>query len=99
MKNFLVVFSLVFSTLILAKQVRPRVYTFPNYVRVVTRNTSDEGIRCSGFINARTATGRWESHFYNQTIYKGMTSYRNYYVRNFNDRYINSSSNISCYNF
>ena len=97
MKKLLLVALFIFSLSSYA-QIMPRPYlnVFSNNIQVQVYNNTDDDIRCSGFVYGRTQTGFTESHYYSDVIYKGMRSYRNFYIRNFNNRYLSGYHNIFC---
>jgi hypothetical protein len=99
MRNIFILLTVLCSTIGFAQQVRPQLFTFTNNVQVTTSNYTNEGVRCSGYIYARTFKGRMETHFYNEIIYRGMTSHRNFYIRDYSDRYTYSHHNIFCNRF
>lgn len=96
MKNTLIILAILSSSVVLAQQVRPQLYTFSNNVQVIVNNFTDESVSCSGFIYARTFRGFTETHYYNEIVYRKMSSFRNFYIRDFNDRYTYSYDNIFC---
>lgn len=77
--------------------IRPQVNVWPNSVEVRVWNSSDKDIRCSGTINVWTSRGRYKTHFYNATIYRGMTDYRRFTNFDNSDPYRNASNFINCY--
>lgn len=99
MKNIFILFTVLCSTISFAQQVRPQLYTFSNNIQVVTSNYTNESVRCSGFIYARTLKGFMETHYYNEIIYRGMSSFRNYYIRDYRDSYTYAYDNVFCNKF
>jgi hypothetical protein len=77
--------------------IRPQVTIWPNGVDVRVWNSTDKDIRCSGTINVWTVNGRYKTHFYNATIYRGMTDYRRFTNFDNRDAYRSGSNFINCY--
>lgn len=99
MKNILLTITVLFSSITFSQIVRPNVYVFGNRVQVQTFNNTQDDIRCSGFVYARTNRGLTETHYHSAVIYKGMSSFRNYYSRNYQTRYSFAYHNIFCSKF
>ncbi len=99
MKNLVLTIALLGSSLALSQTVRPNVYAFGNRVQVSIFNNTKDDIRCSGFVYARMNRGLTETHYHSEVVYKGMSSVRNYFSRDYRSRYIWAYHNIFCSNF
>ena len=102
MKLFIALALLVTATASFAKKestktyIRPQVTVWPNGVDVRVWNNSDKDIRCNGTINVWTSKGKYKTHYYSATIYKGRTDYRRFANFDYQDPYRNGSNFINC---
>jgi hypothetical protein len=77
--------------------IRPRIWNFSNQVQVEIWNTTDTDIECRGTISIQSERGRYQSEYYWETIYRGMSRTRNFWLRDFNDRVRFVNEFINCY--
>ncbi len=73
----------------------PRVSGFGNSASVDIYNHTDVDVECRGTIHLQTARSS-ESHYYWETIYRKMSSYRSFYLRDFRERIQFTSHTINC---
>jgi len=97
MKTIILTATLLFATSSMAQVIFPRVITFPNQVQLTINNYSQKDIRCSGSVFIYSQSGRFDSRFYSNTLYRGMSDYKYYYNFNNNDPFRNASHSINCY--
>jgi hypothetical protein len=76
--------------------VHPQVIVMANGVDVRVYNTTDKDVRCSGMVSVWTASGRYISHFYNSTVYRGMSDYRHFTNFDYRDAYRTGYNSIYC---
>lgn len=76
--------------------VRPRLYQYSNQVQVDVWNTTDTDIECRGTINIQ-GERNFQTEYYWETIYRGMSRTRTYWLRDFNDRVRFATEFINCY--
>ncbi|MBY0517620.1 MAG: hypothetical protein K2P81_11960 [Bacteriovoracaceae bacterium] len=76
--------------------VRPRLWNFGNQVQVEIWNTTQVDIECRGTISI-SGQRSMQSEYYWETIYRGMSQTRTYWLRDFQDRVIFSNEFINCY--
>lgn len=95
MKN-LVLFLLLTGTAF-GQAIFPRLITFPHQVQLSINNYTQQDQRCSGSIFIYHMSGRFESRFYSNTLYRGMSDYKYYYNFNNTDPFRNAHHSISCY--
>jgi hypothetical protein len=98
MKNLVLVSSFLLSASVLATTIYPQVNIWGHGIDVRIYNTTDKDVHCSGTINIRTQRS-YKTEFFNETVYRGMTSYR--HLPNFNptDRYLSGFNYIRCYSY
>ena len=77
--------------------VRPRVWNFGNQVQVEVWNTTEVDIVCRGTVSIRTQRGAYQTEFFYETIYRGMTGRQTYWIRDFQDRVAFTTEFINCY--
>jgi hypothetical protein len=94
MKLFLL---LLMSFAASAQVIFPRIVTFPNQVQLTINNYTQKDQRCSGSIFIYHMSGRFESRFYSNTIYKGMSDFRTYPNFNYQDPFRNAHHSVNCY--
>lgn len=73
----------------------PRVSGFGSSASVDIYNHTDVDVECRGTVWLRTERGS-ESHFYWETIYRKMSSYKTFYLRDFRERIQFTSHSINC---
>lgn len=95
----IVLFLFIFSLSSFGQVLRPQIITFSNQVQVRINNIFDEDYRCSGFVYARTLRGRTDSHFFVDIAYKRRVTFRTFFIRDFNDRYISAYDSIQCFRY
>ena len=95
MKNLILILALILSFSSLATTIIPRVTVWGHGVDVLIRNTTEKDIFCSGTINIRTQRS-YKTVFYNETIYRRMTSYRHFANFDTTDRYLSGFNSIRC---
>lgn len=76
--------------------INPRVWNLGSMAQVDVWNTSDVDVECSGSITMYTRSGRSQHEYYWETIYRGFSRTRSYYLRNFNDRITTVFHTIQC---
>lgn len=91
-----VVLAASFSASAQMVNVYPRIYNFGNQAQVQVYNSSEFDVNCSGFIYLNTQRGRMESHYYSDYIYRGHSSMRFFYLRDFQDNITYSHHSIRC---
>lgn len=74
----------------------PRVSGFGTSASVDIYNHTDVDVECRGSLILRTSRSS-ESHYYWETIYRKMSSYRTFHVRGFRERIQYTSHSINCY--
>lgn len=74
----------------------PSVFTFPSQVQVQVFNNSNQDVWCTGSLFIRKQSGQTQTEFYSERVYRGMSSNRYFYNRNFNDRFVNTTNTIYC---
>ncbi len=77
--------------------VRARVWSFNNQVQVDVWNSTQVDIECRGMVNIRTQNGQTQTEYYWETIYRGQTRTRTFWLRDFNDRVTSAFDSINCY--
>jgi hypothetical protein len=100
MKTFLIAIAFAASFGATAQvYVYPSLLNFGNSVQVQIHNNTQDNINCSGSVYMHTQSGRMESGYYFDQIYKGSFSTRNFYLMNttMNDRISYSSHSIYCH--
>ena len=95
MKSLIVL--IIFTTIASAQSIFPRVYTFPNQVQLTINNYTQKDQRCSGSIFIYHMSGRFDSRFYSNFIYKGMSDFRTFMNFNSQDPYRNAHHSINCF--
>jgi hypothetical protein len=78
-------------------QIRPRIWNFSNQVQVEIWNTTETDIECRGTISIQSERGGYQSEYYWETIYRGMSRSRTFWLRDFNDRVRFVNEFINCY--
>jgi hypothetical protein len=73
----------------------PRVSGFGNMASVNIYNHTDVDVECRGTVLIHTERSS-EPHYYWETIYRKMSSYRTLYLRDFRERIQYTSHSISC---
>lgn len=73
----------------------PRVSGFGNSASVDIYNHTDVDVECRGNVMLRTSRTS-ESHFYWETVYRKMSSYRTFYLRDFSERIQFTNHTINC---
>ena len=102
MKKLIVGIFLAFSFSSLASIEESEAYVYPNVVnygysiQVQIWNTTDNVVRCSGYLNYRTDKGP-ESRFFTEIVSPRMNSYRMIYPNYLNSRILNVDHSIFCF--
>lgn len=99
MKNILLLATFLFSSVSFSQVQRPSVSVFGNRIQVQVTNYSIDDLRCSGFVYGRLSNGMTESYYYSDIIYRGMSSFTNFYSRNLRDIYFYAYHNVYCFRF
>lgn len=76
--------------------IRPRIYNFGNQVQVDVWNTTNTDIECRGSVTLH-GQRNIQTEYYWETIYRGMSRTRTYWLRDFNDRVTFTNEFIQCY--
>lgn len=74
----------------------PRIWRMSNAVQVDVWNTSEVDVDCSGNIIIFTRSGRTQTEYYWETIYRGMSRNRYYHLRDFRDQVTSVHDYIRC---
>lgn len=95
MKN--IILLMLLSTTVFGQVIFPRVITFPNQVQLTINNYTQKDQRCSGSVFIYHMSGRFESRYYFNTLYRGMSDFKYYYNFNNSDPFRNAHHSISCF--
>ena len=91
--------SLLMITVAQAQSVYPNVFTTPNQVQVSIYNYTQKDINCSGTIYITTQSGKFETRYYYQRIYRGMSDFRTFPNFDYNDPFMHSHHSINCFGY
>lgn len=75
---------------------RAQIWRFGTHVQVEVVNSTDLDVRCGGTVHIHTRRGRFQTEYFNETLYRGQARRATYRLWDFQDEVTYVSEFINC---